>query len=375
MIRVLQVVGGMNIGGAETRLLALARSMDASKFYFDFCEFKDAVSDYDAEVRRLGFGIVKCRLTKNVLGFSRQFREILRRGRYDIIHCHVHHLSGLLLRIAAKQAVPGRIMHLRTTGNIAKWNFYRFCYKKLMRLWIKKYSTTIAAVSASAMKAFMGPDWQQDRRTVVIYNGIDVKPFMNYPNRLSTLSEFDIPSDAKVVIHVGNFDPAKDHETLIYSATRVLDKKKNVHFLLVGNGKLMPKIRNIVIKEKLKDYIHFAGTRTDVPRLLMSSDCFIFPSRLEGLPGAVLEAIAAGLPVIGSDIGPIHEIAEQSNNVHLVPAGDIGGFARKVQEILENLDKHRKSPGQIPEQFCFQTYAHKMLELYERPKMGPLFGR
>ncbi len=357
----------MNFGGAETRLVDLARFADKSKFYFDFCVFQSESEsgDYDSWIRELGYGIVKCKLTKNIFSFSQQFRKLLIQGQYDVIHCHIYQFSGLPLRIAAKAGVRKRIMHLRTTMGFYRKSLYRFCYNKLMSMWIKQYATNIVAVSEAAMTAYMGSQWQADPRTQVIYNGVNVGPFLAGHDRLETLSEFGIPRSAQVVIHVGNFRPAKDHETLVRSAAELVNRKENVHFLLVGSGNLMPKIRAMVVDRGLESHVHFAGSRSDVARLLMASDCFVFPSRWEGLPGVVLEALAAGLPVIASDIGPVREIASQSDNVHLIPTGDVAGFARRTEEILSDLERYRKAPGNIPKRFRFEDYAQKILSLYE----------
>ncbi len=364
MIRVLHVIGKMCLGGAETRLMELARFADKSKFYFDFCVFEDG--DYDHQVRQLGYGIVKCRLTKNIFSFSRQFSNLLRQGRYDVVHGHIYQFSGLPLRIAAKMGIPKRVMHLRNTRDLCQsWNPYRLFYNKLMTAWIKRYATRIAAVSETAMIDYMGPEWKNDVRTSVIYNGLDVSPFMDLPDRSATLAEFGIPSSAQVVVHVGNFRPVKDHKTLIKTASMMISRNKAVHFLLVGCGYLMSDIRKLVLAEGLEGNIHFAGPRKDVPRLLMASDCFVFPSRWEGLPGAVIEALAAGLPVVASAIGSIREIASQSDSVHLVPAGNADGFAQKIEWILADLERYRKSPGEVPERFRFENYAENMLCLYE----------
>ena len=363
MIRVLQVVGKMNLGGAETRLMALAKSTDKSEFYFDFCVFQDDSGDYADEIRKLGFGIVRCKLSEGIFGFSRYFRQLLRKGRYDAVHCHVHEFSGLPLRLAAKEGAPIRIIHLRTTNDVSRQGLYRFLYRRLLTGWIKKYSTKIVSVSESAMVAFMGSQWKDDSRTEVIYNGLDVRPFQIPCNRAEVLSEFDIPVSAKVVIHVGNFKPAKDHEAFINIAEIVINKEKNTYFLLVGDGPLISQIQDLAVTKGLQSRIRFAGSRNDIPRLLLAGDCFLFPSRREGLPGAVLEALAAGLPVVASDIAPIREIASESPNIYVVPAGKTQEFAYKVVELLNKVPAKR-APGQIPDRFNFNHYVRKIQALY-----------
>jgi glycosyltransferase involved in cell wall biosynthesis len=190
---------------------------------------------------------------------------------------------------------------------------------------------------------------------------------MSPADRAKTLDELGIPPSRQVIIHVGNFRPAKDHETLIQSMSKIVEQSKEVHLLLVGNGPLLPKIRQLVASKGLQHHVHFAGPagpRNDVPRLLMASDCFIFPSRWEGLPGAVLEALAAGLPVVASDLPAIREIASDSDNVHTVSVGDIDGFARRLSEILADPNSHHRPTGQIPDRFRFDNYVRKVLCLY-----------
>ncbi len=365
MIRVLHIVGRMDYGGAETRLLELARYVDPSSIYFDFCELQDGRGAYAEEIFKFGFGIVKCKLTKNVLGFIRRFRNLLRDGKYDVVHCHVHQFSGLALRLAAKEAVPKRIIHLRTTRDVRQNGLYRLLYRKIMTGWVKRYATKIVANSQSGMKAYMGSQWAADPRTEVIYNGLDVRPFQVVCNRADVLDEFDIPASAQVVIHVGNFGPAKNHETLIRVAKTVVSEMKDVHFLLVGDGALQPHIRELARENKLEHRVHFAGHRSDVPQLLMASDCFLFPSKWEGLPGAVLEALAAGLPVIASDIGPNREVARESDKVRLVPLADEESFTKLVIDVLSAPEAYKSPAGQIPETFSLDNFIQKIIALYE----------
>ncbi len=364
MIRVLQVVGKMGYGGAETRLMGLARCVDKSEFYFDFCVFGEEEGGYDQQILEMGFGIVKCPLTWNIAAFCRDFRKILLDGKYDVVHCHNHQFSGLPLRLASKAGVPRRIMHLRTTRDVTQGGIYRFLYRRLMSRWIREYSTHIVAVSESAMESFMGPQWRTDRRTEVVYNGIDTRPFEKHYDRSETLSEFNIPGSAKVVIHVGNFGPAKDHETLIRVAAQVVEKEANCHFILVGDGALKSHIQKLVASMKLSDKVRFVGRRGDVPRLLLASDCFLFPSRWEGLPGSVLEAIAAGLPVVASDIGPVREIVGTTNHIYLAEPGKVTDFSKKLTKVLAQVDNLREKPGCIPTRFALDGYVSSILSLY-----------
>ena len=355
----------MDYGGAENRLLELARQVDPQRFDFDFCTLQDQSGAYDEPLRKLGFQVFPCKLTRNIFRFSRRFREVLGQKSYNIIHTHVYLFSGQLLRLAAKQGVPKRIMHLRTARQAPRDSFYRICYHALMTRWIRKYSTHIVAVSQSSITAFMGDNWQNDPRTEVIYNGLNLKPFLESYDRQKTRAEFGISPQEKVVIHVGNFRAAKDHETLIRAAARICCIQGNTRFILVGDGPLKEPIKKLVQKLEIAPWVHFAGRRSDVPRLLMAADCFLFPSRWEGLPGALLEALAAGLTVVASNIGPNQEVAKVSDRVILVPQGDDQAYAREVMNVLADPDKHKVTPGQLPDTFRMDAFVNKILTLYE----------
>jgi glycosyltransferase involved in cell wall biosynthesis len=364
-IRILHIVGRMNYGGAENRLLELARCIDPSRFHFDFCVFQEDPGVQAKELKSLGWGIKTCRLTRNVPGFARRFRTLLRQNTYDVVHAHVHWFSGLPLRLAAKQEVPKRIMHVRTAKLCPPDNLYRICYSKLMTHWVRKYSTNIVAVSRSSMEAFWGPDWKIDPRNEVIYNGLELKPFLNDYNHRQTRAEFGISPQEKLVIHVGNFSLPKNHEIIIRTAALLRERRRGVRFILVGDGPLLQPIKKLVQELELEPWVLCLGRRGDVPRLLLASDCFIFPSRWEGLPGAVLEALAAGLTVVASNIGPNQEVANVSDRVIIVPQNDEQAYAREVTKVLDDPEKYKVKPGQLPDTFRMDAFVDKILKLYE----------
>jgi len=367
MIKVLHVIGKMHYGGAETRLLELAKCVDKSRIHFDFCVFGNEPGAYADEIKHLGFGIVSCNLIKkNVFAFIKQFRQILIQGEYDAVHCHIRNFSGLPLLLAAMQGVPIRIMHIRSIGSGDSPKLLRVLRRKIMTSWVKRYATKIVANSQSGMIAYMGSQWKSDPRTKIIYGAIDTRPFQIKYDRAEVLSEFGISASSQVVIHVGNFNHAKNHEALIRIAKRVVDARNEVHFLLVGDGELLSHIKELVKENNLCENIHFAGHRSDVPRLLLASNCFLFPSKREGLPGALLEALAAGLPVVASDIQANREIAEVCSRVQLLSLANEEGFAKGVNRVLCDPERHEKPTGWIPEKFELNYCVQKTVALYRK---------
>jgi len=367
MIRVLHVVGCMDYGGTEKRLLEYAQNVDARRFHFDFCTLTDKIGAYDNEIKKLGFEIIPSPLTKNIFAFARRFRALLKRGRYDVLHCHVYQFSGLPLRIAARCGIPKRLIHVHTARELRRNGSYRKWYYALTMHWIRRYATRIIAVSESAMTSFMGDHWQKECRAEIIHDALDVQPYLIHYDRSETLADLGIHPDKKIVIHVGNFGPPKDHETIIRTATLLVRQNPEIHFILVGDGPLMQPINNLVRKNNIENNVHLLGRRNDVPRLLQAADCFFFPSRWEGLPGALLEALAAGLTAVASDIGPNQEVANVTvnNRILMSPVGQAERFARQLQIILTDPSKHKYPLGWIPDEFRLEKFMERIGSLYE----------
>jgi glycosyltransferase involved in cell wall biosynthesis len=301
-IRVLHVLGTMDPAGVETWLMYLLRNIDRDRFQFDFCTCGPQPGFYAREIEQLGGKVLRCPKTANLAAFGRCFRKILRERKYDAVHSHVHFFSGAVLRWAKAEGVPIRIAHGHTSNEGKPRTFTRRIYRRLMRMWINRYSTHGLAASRPAATELFGEHWQADSRVRVLYCGIDLDPFRQPIIKEDVRRELGIPLEARVVGHVGRFEARKNHQFLLDIADETLKRRPDIHFLLVGEGSLRPEIEARVKAKGLSDRIHFTGTRTDVPRIMRSAmDVFVFPSLWEGLPVAVVEAQAAGLHCILSE--------------------------------------------------------------------------
>lgn len=303
-IRILHVVGSMNRAGVETWLMHVLRHIDREQFQMDFLVHSATPGAYDHEIRELGGKLIPCPHTRNPFAYARAFRRILRdHGPYDVVHSHVQHFSGLIMPVAKVADVPVRIAHshLDTSHLHAAASFIRRLYHRLAERLIRTFATDGLAASQVAASALFGQGWGADARFRVLYCGIDLAPFRLQRPNISLRDEFGIPEGAFVVGHVGRFDAQKNHAFLLEVAENVIQRDADVYFLLVGDGPLRPGIEQAVIEAGLEDRVVFAGSRSDVPYMMTEAmDAFIFPSMFEGLPLVLMEAQAAGLPVIVS---------------------------------------------------------------------------
>lgn len=295
-------------GGAETRTVELLRYIDRKRYLPQFLSLSGLPGQLDDEIRQLGSEVHLCKLER---GFSRRFTELLKEEQFDIVHSHIHFSSGYILRLAEKAGVRGRISHFRNTQDGHDSTLRRMIQRAISRWMVNRHSTNILSVGTGTMETLFGKNWSKDPRRTVIPNGVDGSRFAAPPDRIGVRREFGLANDCPLVIHVGNLRKQKNHPFLISVFEAIQKHIPAARLILVGHGDSDTelKVRAQVDELKLAESVIFAGSRSDVPRLLSAADIMVFPSKWEGLPGAVLEAAAAGIPVIGSDIPGIIELS------------------------------------------------------------------
>ncbi len=304
-IRILHIVGGMNRGGVETWLMHVLRNIDRKRFKLDFLVHTNQTCAYDEEIHRLGSNIIPCLHPSRPLAYAHNFKRILRdHGPYDVVHSHVHHYSGWILRLANQVGVHTRVAHSHsdTSAVNSKAKLTRRIYLSLMKRWIANHATLGLAASGQAAAALFGPGWETDHLRQLSYYAIDLVPFHDATDSVAVRSALDMPKNAFVIGHVGRFNRMKNHVFMLDVAVEVIKRESLSRFLFVGDGPLRSEIEHRAAKMNLSENFVFTGVRTDVPQLLVGAmDVFLFPSLYEGLPVTVLEAQAAGLPIILSD--------------------------------------------------------------------------
>jgi glycosyltransferase involved in cell wall biosynthesis len=308
IVRILHVVGSMSVGGIETWLMNVLRSIDRDRFQMDFLVHTDQPCFYDEEIRSLGSKVIPCLNQSNPWLYSRNFSRILHQNEpYNVVHSHLHYFTGLVMRIAAKAGISGRIAHSHNDTSTAEATagVVRRGYRTLMNKWIKRYSTVGLACSDRAAIDLFSSNWAQDSRYQVLFCGLDLRPFEQTVDLRMVRSKLGIPEDALVIGHVGRFEHQKNHAFLIEIAAEVAKQTPNIHLLLIGDGCLCPQIKAQVQEMGLENITTFAGIRSDIAKLMLGAmDVFIFPSLYEGLGLALVEAQSAGLPCVISDAVP-----------------------------------------------------------------------
>lgn len=299
MIRILHVVTHMNRGGLETMIMNYYRNIDRSKVQFDFLTHRAYDGDYGEEIKKLG-GIIYHLPRLNP--FSYKYKIILGRffrdhPEYIIIHVHLDCLSSVILKIAKQHGVKVRIAHSHSSSQDKG---VKYLIKLFYKHFIPKYATDLYACGKDA------GDWMfNGAEYSVLNNAIDTRRYLfNNNMRISMRSSLYVNPDELLVGHVGRFCYPKNH-TFLIDIFNEIQKILPAKLILIGIGELQDQIKEKVELLGLRDKVIFTGLRSDVSNLLQAMDVFVFPSNYEGLPVALVEAQASGLPCLISDKVPI----------------------------------------------------------------------
>jgi glycosyltransferase involved in cell wall biosynthesis len=246
------------------------------------------------------------------------------------------------------------------TTNI-KNNFRRLFYKTTESM----IDVTISN-SYTAVYKFINCNMLSSKKTIVIPNGLILSDFNNPPAN-STLSPTILSkNDIFFWIAVGNARPAKDYSTLLRAVSLCTLRTSNFKVVIVGDGTALNHLKQYAYDLGISNYIQFLGKRTDVPQLLHSCDAFVLSSAWEGLPNAVMEGMAAGLPILSTDVGGVRELVENANCGLIVPPQNPEALAEKMLLLMSLTDTERHTLGDSGRKYAFANYnLNRIVELWE----------
>lgn len=297
-IVVLQALGGLTCGGAESRVMDITRRLDNTNIEYDFLLHDKGPDFYEEEASSLGARIYRVPAFRivNYFSYVKALNKLFHEHKeIDIVQGHITSSAAIYLPIAKKHGVKVTIAHGRSAGvdkgikGILTRVLRKNLYKKCDLMW---------ACSPEAGESVYGKARQDAGAVRVIPNAIDVDKFATgYDEERIKALQQEYKLDNKFVVgHVGSFRYAKNHEFLIDIFAKLIEKKSDAVLLLVGDGERKQEMVERCTVLGIKDKVIFAGNHGDVYNFYQLMDIIIFPSRYEGLPGTIVEAQAAGVP-------------------------------------------------------------------------------
>jgi len=335
-IRVFWLIKGLGPGGAEQLLVATARVADHAAFDYRVGILRP---DKTHLVARLEAAGVRTRLLTEGPGGRYLWPWRLRRllGAADVVHSHSP-VVGAVARVTAG-TIPRRQRPAVLYTEHNEWGSYRLPTRLAGALtaWLDDRRWAVSAPVRESM-------WPSVRRiSEVLVHGIvlDGQPEMD---RESVRADLGISSEAVVGLTVANFRREKDYPNLMGAARIALDAEPRLVLLAVGQGPLRDEVHALHERLGLGDRFKLLGYRGDVPRLLGAADFFLLGSAHEGMPVAVMEALAAGVPVVATAVGGIPDAVESGVQGLVVPPHDSGALADAIVRMTRE-DALREDMG------------------------------
>lgn len=344
MIRVCHVITLLELGGAQQNTLYTCSKMDPSRFDVHLLTGRGGYLDGEA-VRLLGGRarflpelVREIRPGRDV-GAYFSLRQAFRELRPAIVHTHSSK-AGILGRAAARaERVPVIVhsIHGFPFNERQPW-LVRHAYigaERLAARWTRRF---VAVSRRNAEEGIRRGLFSEDRVSV-IRSGIDLAAFAAGEASPGKRAEWGIPEGAPLVGTVACLKPQKAPFDFVAVCVRVSEEVPDAHFLLVGDGAMRPRLERKVEEMGMGGRVHLAGWREDVPEIMRLLDVFVLTSRWEGLPRAVLQARATGVPVVATAVDGTVEAVEDGVCGYLYPPGEVAAMAARVIELLRNRDK------------------------------------
>lgn len=264
----------------------------------------------------------------------KELKHIIDEGEYDIIHCHTP-VGAMLTRLAAKQArkkgtkvfYTAHGFHFYKGAPAINWILYYPVEK-----WLSRYTDVLITINKEDYER--AKTFKAGKVCYVPGAGIDLKKFnAGYVNKEQKRKEIGVSADDFVLLSVGELIPRKNHEVVIraLSVLKQLDKLNHIEYVICGRGSYEADLRKLAEGLDVADHVHFLGYRNDISEICNCADLFVFMSHQEGLPVALMEAMACGLPAVCSNI---------RGNTDLIEDGVTGLLANNTpEEVAQSISK------------------------------------
>jgi glycosyltransferase involved in cell wall biosynthesis len=289
--------------------------------------------------------------------------QILRAEKICVVETFTHHANLLGLPVAWAARVPVRVAnHRGRIDGLPKW--MERLHSWMVNLGI---ATDLVAVSRGVYRQAIDEEGIDPSKITLIQNGIDnSEPRTDLSMTRNTLAhEIGVAPEGCIVLTVGRLEEQKGHTYLLDAIPSVLERFPQTTFAFAGEGSLRTKLENKTREMGIEHAVRFLGNRTDVHDLLRFSDVFVLPSLWEGLSNALLEAMAAGLPVVATRVEGTEEVIEDGINGLLVPPADPQALSQAILRFLSE-DRLRIQIGQAGEKHVKENYTlEKMCGRYE----------
>ncbi|PJF37279.1 MAG: hypothetical protein CUN49_01090 [Candidatus Thermofonsia Clade 1 bacterium] len=296
----------------------------------------------------------------------RRYTDFLRRERIDLVHSQdqdTNIYNALSRRLLGIPSVMTRHVMFEPFTNLKTR-----LRAQLVLIAARYGADRVIAVSEAVRQQFARQARLPLERIETVYNGIELQKFATRARRAEIRAALGWAQEAPVAIMVAVLRSGKGHEVLLEAVPQLRQRVPNVQIMLVGDGEARALLERMIAP--YSDVVHLLGQRMDVPELLGASDVLVLPSWSEALPTVLIEAGAASLPCVATDVGGTREIVVDGETGYVIPAGDSAALAERLAELLTDSARAR-TMGQaalrrVSSLFTLPQQAERTVAVYER---------
>ena len=353
-------------GVAERQIYELAKALDKNKFNVTIASLECVGQAPRHLIEGIGCRLETFRVVRvyGLSGFIQglKFFRFLKTTRVGIVQTY-HFSSDIWGAFWAHLAgVPVIISNRRDMGFWRK--SHHVSAYRLINRWVKK----IVTVTESVKKMVIETEGVAPSKVEVIYNGVDVSVRRQPSGVRSLKEELGIKENELVVIHVANLKLVKGHHFLLHAFAEIIRQTPHVKLLLIGKDELNGSLHRLAARLDIADNVLFLGTRQDVPDLLSAADICVLPSLSEGMSNAILEYMAAGKPVVATNVGGNPELIKNGFNGFLVAVENVEELKNALLALIKDAGK-RQAMGangftRVKQEFSMEKMVRKYEELF-----------
>ncbi len=363
-MKTLQIMWLGTIGGLEKHVLHLVEDLKANGHLVEVCILHKtgAISD-ELYNRKIKTYFMDMKSGFDVRGALR-FKRFLRDNSYDIIH--VHDRNILANFVLWKFCETPKVFSEHGGELIGNKPWKRILFYKLLSFQYKK----IIANSNHIREFLLKCGLSNEKKVTTIYNGINFKALSNYSlDKNKIRKKLNIDRNNKIIGIVARLVPSKGIDLFILTAQEIAKKDRSFTFLIIGDGPNRSEYEEMAIRVRDKVDIRFLGWRKDIERILPIFDIFLFTSRWESFGIVLLEAMAAGVPIVGFDIPGANEVVEKGETALLVDFSNIKELASTALYLISNKDLYIRlslnGRKRVRRYFSMKDNAQRTLQIYE----------
>lgn len=363
-LRVGLVTGQLSRGGAERQLYETAVHLDHSRFVPVVYCTSEVTEPYGPMLEAAGVA-VRTMPRQGHAEINRVLRlaRMLRQDRIELVHSFLFHANAYTVMAARLARVRPAIVSIRNCEpNRPRW-------ERVFGRCIHALADRVVANSEAVRDYVVNTFGTPARRIAVVYNGVDLSRFLNTVANIQINQELGLPQGARVVVTAGRLEPQKRVDRFLRMAQQICAAAEDVRFVVAGDGTLREQLQALAQELGIASRVHFVGPRNDIPEILARSSVFVLTSDYEGLPNVVIEAMAAGKPVVTTQGALCRELLQPCNGGIETSSDTPQALAESVLRLLadpaEAQAMGRRGRAYVEREFTVEKMVERVQGLYE----------